>query len=258
MELYREIRGGPELETVPLLLIHGGGSTIETNFGALLPLVAKTRQVVAVELQGHGRTPSTDRPYTFKNSAEDVAEVLVDLGLGVVDVLGFSNGGNVALQLSMEHPELVRRQIVASAFYRRDGMVEGFFEQLENAMLQDMPQLYRDADAALNPDPAHQQQLFDLDTSLMRGVVDIADEDLARISIPTLVVAGDRDVVRTESASAMAAQIPGARLLILPAGHGDYLGEQLASGDNLELMHATLPWILNFLDVDVPRPFTGV
>ncbi len=250
MRLYREVHGGPDLDTTPLLLIHGGGSTIETNFGALLPLLTQTRQIVAVELQGHGRTPSIDRPYNFENSADDVAEVITGLSVGPIDVLGFSNGGNVALRLVIQHPGLVRRQVVASAFYRRSGLADGFFEQLDNATLQDMPQLYRDADAALNPDPAHQEQLFALDASLMRTVEDIGDDDLASIGIPTLIVAGDRDVVRSDAAAEMATRIPAAQLLILPAGHGDYLGEALASGGDLRLMHATLPWILRFLDED--------
>ncbi len=133
MRLYREVHGGPDLDTTPLLLIHGGGSTIETNFGALLPLLTQTRQIVAVELQGHGRTPSIDRPYNFENSADDVAEVITELSVGPIDVLGFSNGGNVALRLVIQHPGLVRRQVVASAFYRRSGMADGFFEQLDNA-----------------------------------------------------------------------------------------------------------------------------
>src|SRR4051794_39809013 len=96
--LYHEIHGS-DTESAPLLLIHGGGSTIDTNWGSLLPVLATTRRVVAVELQGHGRTASTDRLPSFEHSADDVAALIDSLGLGPVDVLGFSNGGNVALSL---------------------------------------------------------------------------------------------------------------------------------------------------------------
>lgn len=248
VRLYHEVHGRADRRTTPALLIHGGGSTIGTSFGALLPRLATTRQVVAVELQGHGRTPSTDRPFTFENSADDVAALLGELGLGPVDVLGFSNGGNVAMRLAMRHPAFVRRQVLCSTFYQRAGMVDGFWEGLQDATVDDMPQAYRDADAAINSDAAHQQQLFELDSSLMRSFADWADEELAAMAAPTLVVAGDRDVVRPEHTAAMARLIPGARLLILPASHGDYLGELLASNGDLTSMHATLPWLLRFLD----------
>ena len=247
MSLYSQIHGSAVAGTVPLLLIHGGGSTIETNWSALLPELTKTRQVVAVELQGHGRSPWTGGTVNFENSADDVAEVLRELDLGPVDVLGFSNGGNVALRLAMRHSELVRRQIVASAFYRRDGLVDGFWNGMAQASLESMPQLYRDADAALNPDPAHQQQLFDLDSGQMRNFADWPPNDLASITTPTLILAADRDVATNAHTVEMAALIPGARLMIVPGTHGDYLGETMAAAGDLTAMHATLPWLLRFL-----------
>jgi pimeloyl-ACP methyl ester carboxylesterase len=248
IELYHEIHGSPGADTAPLLLIHGGGSTIETNWGALLPLLAKTRQVIAVELQGHGRTPSTDRLPTFEHSADDVAALLRKLDLGPVDVLGFSNGGNVALRLSMRHPSLVRRQVVASAFFRREGMVDGFWEGMMAGSIADMPQVYLDADAALNPDPAHQQQLFDLDSGQMNRFEDWPESDLTALGTPTLILAGDRDVMRNSHTVELASLIPDARLLIVPGFHGSFLGEVLAAGGDLTAMNLTLPWILRFLD----------
>ena len=127
--LYYEFHGESRAGTAPLLLIHGGGSTIGTNWSAVLPSLTPSRLVIAVELQGHGHTPNSTRAYTFENSAEDVAALLTSLGLGPVDVLGFSNGGNVALRLAMAHPHLVRRQIVASSpdFVRQVGChIRGF------------------------------------------------------------------------------------------------------------------------------------
>ncbi|MFG1608672.1 alpha/beta fold hydrolase [Actinoplanes sp. NPDC049265] len=248
MTLYRQVHGEPVAGTAPLLLIHGGGATIETNWSALIPLLTPTRQVVAVELQGHGRTPYAGGTISFENSADEVAEVVRELGAGPVDVLGFSNGGNVALRLAMRHPSLIRRQIVASAFFRRDGLVDGFWDGMAQATLETMPQLFRDADAALNPDPAHQQQLFDLDSGQMKAFTDWPPSDFATIEAPTLILAADRDVATNAHTVEMVSLIPGARLMIVPGTHGDYLGETLAAGGDLTAMHMTVPWLLRFLD----------
>lgn len=155
VELHLERHGTPSPGRPPLLLIHGGGSTVETTWSALLPVLGREREVVAVELQGHGRSPDDGTPATFEKSADDVAAALVRRAIHHVDVLGFSNGANVALRLAMRHPDLVRRQIVASAFYRREGMVDGFWDGLRAATVASMPAVYLAADRELNPDSAH-------------------------------------------------------------------------------------------------------
>jgi pimeloyl-ACP methyl ester carboxylesterase len=245
--LHHEIAGEPS-EHPTLLLVHGGGSTIITNWSALIPAVGPTRRLVAVELQGHGRTPATDRPPGFDRSADDVAALLDELGEGPVDVLGFSNGGNVAMRLAERHPRLVRRLILASAPFARAGMVDGFWEGLEGATLDDMPAVYRGADVAIHGSTEHLQAMFDLDRALMLGFEDVTAEELARITAPTLVVGGDRDVIRAEHLVELARSLPDARLLIVPSGHGDYLGEAFASGGDPGLLKATLPLLLRFLD----------
>lgn len=245
--LHHEIAGEPS-EHATLLLVHGGGSTIVTNWSGLIPLVAPTRRVVAVELQGHGRTAATDRAAGFDRSADDVAALLDELGEGPVDVLGFSNGGNVAMRLAERHPRLVRRLILASAPFARAGMVDGFWEGLEGATLAHMPEIYRGADLAIHRSSEHLQRMFDLDRQLMLDFEDLTADELARITAPTLVVGGDRDVVRAEHLVELARLLPDARLLVLPATHGDYLGEAFASGGDGSLLAATLPLLLRFLD----------
>ena len=121
LPLYYEWHAEPGASQPPILLLHGGGSTIESNWACLIPLLERSRRVLAVELQGHGRTHAGSGPASFQGSADGVAAVLKELSLGPIDVLGFSNGGQVAMQLAIRHPHAVRRLIVASALFRRDG-----------------------------------------------------------------------------------------------------------------------------------------
>jgi pimeloyl-ACP methyl ester carboxylesterase len=248
VRLHHRWFGDEDSPRAPLLLIHGGGSTIESNWGLLLPHLCATRTVLAVELQGHGRTPSGDGPASFTGSADDVDALLAELGVGPVDVLGFSNGGQVALLLAARHPERVRRLIAASAPFRREGMIDGFWEGLAAGTFDDLPEVYRTADLAASHDPDHARRMFELDQQLMLGFQDFEDAVIASISAPTLVVGGDRDVVRADHLVELAGLLPDARLLIVPGGHGDYLGEVLAAGGDPRAMEATLPFLLSFLD----------
>jgi len=248
LPLYFEWHGTPDDSHPPLLLVHGGGSTIESNWGRLIPAMAASRRMLAVELQGHGRTGPGTGSASFEGSADGVAALLEELAVGPVDVLGFSNGGQVAMQLAIRHPAAVRRLVVASAPFRRDGMVDGFWDGLAAGTFADLPQPYREADLAVSGDPAHAERMFHLDRELMlTGFTDWPDAMVASITASTLVVTADRDVIRPEHAVRLAGLIPDARLLIVPGNHGDYLGELAAAGDPGPL-HRTLPFIVDFLD----------
>jgi pimeloyl-ACP methyl ester carboxylesterase len=166
-------------------------------------------------------------------------------------VLGFSSGAGVSLRLAMRHPARVRRLIVASTFYRRDGLVDGFWDGMENASLDAMPEALKEADRKINPDPRHLDQLFKQDSERTQSFEDWSDADLQAVKSPTLVVVGDRDIVKPEHAARMARTIPGARLLVVPGGHGDYLGEVAASGGDTPLLRLTVPFLTRFLDDDV-------
>src|SRR6185295_13176637 len=102
LRMYYEIHGSGR----PLVLIHGGGSTIMSTFGRILPELAKTHQVIAVELQAHGHTPDLDRPLSFEQDADDVAALLEQIQIDRADFMGFSNGGTTSLQIAIRHPEL--------------------------------------------------------------------------------------------------------------------------------------------------------
>src|SRR5206468_4179813 len=112
LPLYFEWHGEPHASHPPILLVHGGGSTIQSNWGRLIPLLERSRRVLAIELQGHGRTGSAGQPASFEGSADGVAALLKEMSITSIDVLGFSNGGQVGMQLSIRYPHVVRRLIV--------------------------------------------------------------------------------------------------------------------------------------------------
>lgn len=231
LKMYYEIHGSGK----PLVLIHGGGSTIKTTFGTILPELSTTYQVIAVELQAHGHTLDIDRPMTFEQDADDVAALLQQLQIPKADILGFSNGGTTALQIAIRHPEQVHKLVLASATYKRDGLVPGFFEGMQHASLDNMPQPLKDAYLAANPDPKGLLAMFNRDATRMIHFKDISDADIKAIQAPALVINGYEDVVLPEHALALSRTLPHARLAILPGGHGDYLGEICAPNKNSKL-----------------------
>ena len=231
----------------PLVLIHGGGSTIGTNFGRVLPLLARSRRVIAVEVQAHGHTRDVDRPFTFEQDADDVAALLDSLGVYRADVLGFSNGGTTALQIAIRHPAKVRRLVIASANYKRDGMPAWFWESMEKATFADMPQPYKDAHRAIDPSEAGVHAMFERDSKRMIAFTDIPDASIRAIQAPTLVVAGDRDVILPEHAIELARTLPNARLAILPGTHGSYLGEIMTPDVSPRVLESFVGLIDEFL-----------
>jgi len=224
IRMYYEVHGSGQ----PLVLIHGGGSTIQTSFGRLMPLLAKTRQVIAVELQAHGHTSDRDAPESFEQDADDVAELLRRLQVRTADVLGFSNGGSTALQVAIRHPGRVNKLIAISAIYRRDGMQPWFWDFMDQGSFADMPQLYKDAFLRINPDPAALRNMHDKDRARMLGFTDWKATDLQAITAPALIVASDRDVVRPEHALEMARLLPNGRLAVFLGGHGEFFGEAMS------------------------------
>src|SRR5262245_38527162 len=244
LNMYFEIHG----IGMPLVLIHGGGSTIQSTYGRVLPELAKRHRVIAVELQAHGHTLDIDRPLSFEQDADDVAALLKQLHIDKADIMGFSNGGTTALQMGIRHPELVNKLVLASATYRRDGMQPGFFDGFKNANLEQMlPKPLKEAYLKANPDPKGLQKMFDRDVARMIAFKDISDADIKSVQAPALVINGDNEVVRVEHALALSRTLPHARLAILPTGHGDYLGEIEAADKNSKTPELVAAMILEFL-----------
>src|SRR5262245_48425779 len=131
INMYYEVHG--RTDGVPLVLLHGGGSTLEVTFSRVLPVFARSRRVIAVEEQGHGRTTDRDAPVTFESSAHDVVALLRYLKVGKADIFGFSNGASVALQVAIRHPQLVRKMVFASSITKRDGAQPQLWEFMKQA-----------------------------------------------------------------------------------------------------------------------------
>lgn len=243
LKMYYEIHGNGS----PLVLLHGGGSTIESNYARILPDLAKTHQVIAIELQAHGHTPDIDRPLSFEQDADDVAALLKQLHIDKADIMGFSNGGTTTLQIAIRHPRLVNKLILASTLYKRDGMPPGFFEGMAKATFDQMPQPLKDAYLKANPDPKGLDAMFHRDVARMVAFKDISDEQIKNIQAPALVINGDTEVIRAEHAFALSRTLPHGQLAILPGGHGDYIGEICAPNRNSKIPDLVVGMIDEFL-----------
>jgi pimeloyl-ACP methyl ester carboxylesterase len=254
LEMYYEIHGSGQ----PLVLIHGGLGGIP-EFAQLLPLLAETRQVIAVELQAHGHTADIDRPLSFEFLADDVAALIEHLGFENADVLGFSLGGGVALQTAIRHPEVVRRLVLISTPYSRANIHPEFLAGMSAmnaeaaaAMLETpMYQLYSSAAPNLEDWPT----LVDKAAELLRQDYDWST-DIDAITAPTLIVLGDSDQLPPASAvemfgllgggvaGGMVAEQPSAQLAVLPnTNHFSILSR-------IDLL---LPVITPFLDAPLPE-----
>jgi pimeloyl-ACP methyl ester carboxylesterase len=243
LNMYYEIHGDGAM---PLVIIHGGGSTIETTFSNLLPIFSAYTKVIAVELQAHGRTSDRDAPESFAQDADDVAGLLKCLKINKANFLGFSNGGSTAMQIAIRHPEMANKMVAISACYKKDGLIPGLFDGLQHATLADMPEALKDAYLKVAPDKNQLQVMFNKDKERMLNFKDWPDDDLKSIKAPTLLIAADHDVITVEHTLEMSKLIPGARLVILPGNHGSIIGEA-GSVDDSKLYETTAAMVKTFL-----------
>ena len=193
---YFEIRGEGE----PLLLLHGGLGSIDM-FGPVLPMLAERRQVIGVDLHGHGRTTLGDRKISLIDMGDDMAVILEELGYDQVDVLGYSFGSGVGFRLAVQHPERVRRLALVSAGYARDGFYPEMLPQQAQvgaAMAEAMKgtPMY-ESYAAIAPNPEDFPRLLDEMGELMRQPFDWSGE-VKKLAMPVMLVYGDSDMFRPE------------------------------------------------------------
>lgn len=245
LKVYYEIYG----QGKPLVLIHGGGSTIQSNFGKVIPLFAKNRKVIAVELQAHGRTSDRNADLSFEQDADDIAALLKNLNIDKADFFGFSNGGTTTLQIAIRHPEITDKIIVGSALAKRDGVPEWFWEFMKQAKLENMPEQLKTAYKQVAPDTSDLQVMHDRDAKRMVNFKDIPEEQIKSIKAPTLIIIADKDVITPEHALELHRQIANSELAIIPGGHGEYIGEiTTLKPDFKESDLIVIPLIERFLD----------
>jgi pimeloyl-ACP methyl ester carboxylesterase len=223
LNMYYEIHGTGR----PLVLLHGAYMTIDM-FGELLPTLAETRRVIAVELQGHGHTADVDRPLSYEQMADDVAALLRHLEIEEADTFGYSTGGGVALQVAIRHPEVVRKLVVASASYTSEGMHPELLEMIPSIV----PEAFAGSpiDEAYLRTAPNPEDFPNLVAKLKRLDMEPfawPPEHLRAIEAPTLIAVGDSDAIRLEHTVEMfrllgggvmgdLAGLPRSRLAVLP------------------------------------------
>jgi pimeloyl-ACP methyl ester carboxylesterase len=244
LKMYYEIHG----QGKPLVLVHGGGSTIQTNFEKIIPLLAQNRKVVAAELQSHGRTSDRNADLAFEQDSDDIAALLKYLNIDKADFLGFSNGGTTTLQIAIRHPEIVDKMILGSALAKRNGVPDWFWGFMSQAKLENMPTQLKEGYKKVAADTNGLQVMHDRDAKRMVNFKDIPDEQIRAIVVPTLIIIGDKDVITPEHALELHRQIPNSELAIIPGGHGEYIGEVTTLTADFKESDLVVPMIEKFLD----------
>lgn len=252
LDMYYEVHGTGS----PLVLLHGGLSGIGTSFGRLLPSLAETRQVIAVELQAHGRTADIDRPLTMEQMAEDTIALLDQLSIENADFFGYSVGAGVALRIVIRHPQRVGKLVLASVTYDNAGLHPGLLENMaklqpEHLAGSPFEEEYRTIAPRPEDWPTLIQKVKDLDASTS----DLPAETIRSIRAPALIVIGDSDIIRPEHAVELFRLLGGGVM-------GDLVGlpaSQLAvlPGTThisiVERANLLLPMITAFLDDPTPE-----
>ena len=192
----------------PLILLHGNGEDGSYFVHQMEPF-AKHFRVIALDTRGHGQTPRGDAPFTIRQFAEDLLAFMDRLGIGKAHILGFSDGGNIAMIFAMTHPERVEKLILDGANLDASGVKGSIQIPIEIG--------YRIAKLFARRDPQARKKAELL--GLMVNDPQVKPEALSRIQSPTLVVAGDKDMIKEKHTRLIARSIPGAELVILPGSH---------------------------------------
>jgi pimeloyl-ACP methyl ester carboxylesterase len=197
LQMYYEIHGSGR----PLVLLHGNLSTIEVDFGGILPSLARARQVIAVEQQAHGHTADIDRPLSIQNWADDTAALLRHLGIDNADFFGYSSGSAVAMELAIQRPELVRKLAVASFAYKLDGLHPGLLEGIAGLTPEALAGTpFEEAYAKSAPNPDDWPTLISKITQMDQDLPEWPPEAIQSLAAPVLLIIGDSDIVRPEHA----------------------------------------------------------
>lgn len=259
LDLYFEISGQGE----PLIILPGGFMTVEA-MGEIIPLLAERRQVIGVELQGHGHTADVDRPLRFETMADDIAALLAHLGLKQADLFGYSLGGGVALQTAIRHPALVRKLVLVSTPCKRDG----WYPEVLRGMASITPEgfagtpIYEEY-LRTSPKPEAWPTVVGKMVQLLGEDYDWTD-DVRSLTCPTMLIVGDADSVRLDHAVEFFKLLGGgqgdgdagvlspSRLAILPAT--THVGWMPPKRGMMNRTNLLVPMTTEFLDAPMPAP----
>ncbi|MFD0766807.1 alpha/beta fold hydrolase [Mucilaginibacter lutimaris] len=225
IKLYYEVYG----QGKPLVLLHGAFMTIAGNWAEMIPQLSKTRKVIAIEMQGHGHTPYSDRKLTHLNLATDVAGIMDYLKIDSADVAGYSMGGSVAYQFAIQYPKRVKKLVIISSTYKSTG----WLPQIATAFKSFTPEIFDNSPMhtaynAVAPDKTKWKNFIEQMIVFAGQPFDMGDDNIAKISSPVLLIAGDNDgldkveLMKTYQllgggVSADMAPMPKSRLAIVPA-----------------------------------------
>jgi pimeloyl-ACP methyl ester carboxylesterase len=253
LKMYYEVHGSSSGE--PLVLLHGSFMTITNNWTGWIEELSKSRKVIAVEMQGHGRTADIDRDFSYENLADDIAAMLDYLEIEQADLLGYSMGGGVAMQVAIRHPEKVRKVVSVSAVFRHDGWVKealDMYPQLTADALKGTPM--ETEYKKLSPTPGAFPEFVKRAISMDLKPYDFGADKLEATKAPFLFIHGDADGVRLDHIAEMfrlkGDEIMGdmrprsaSRLAVLPDTTHLTLMEKRA---------AIIPMVNDFLDARTP------
>jgi pimeloyl-ACP methyl ester carboxylesterase len=190
IKVYYEVFG----EGRPLVLLHGAFYTIDMNWGQLIPDLSKTRKVIAVEMQGHGHTPYSDRELSITGLASDVKAVMDYLKIDSADVAGYSMGGSVAYQFAVQNPKRLRKLVIISSTYKTGGwlpVVNTGFKNLKPEIFDNTP--IHTAYDAVAPDKTKWRKFLEQMFAFAEIPFNVGDSNIAKITSPVLIISGDND-----------------------------------------------------------------
>ena len=228
-KVYYEVHGAGD----PIVLLHGAYMTINSNWSELIPILSKTRKVIALEMDGHGHTPLSQRPFSYQTFAGDVASVLKYLKVDSADILGFSYGGTIAYQFAIQQPAMTKKLIIISSTYKSDGWLGIMYTMLAGVK----PDAFdntpiRSEYTKVAPDTSNWHKFIATMLKFSAEKFNLGDDNIKKIKSPVLLIMGDNDgidkKVLGETYSLLGGNvfgdvvgIPRSQLAILPAkGHG--------------------------------------
>lgn len=235
IKIYYEIKG----EGRPVVLLHGGTATCELSFSKQIDLLARGHRVIMIEQMGHGHTPDiAGRPFSYEEMTEDTAAVLKSIGVSDADVIGWSDGGQIALRLAAFHPDLVRRVVASGVGFGSSPASRESVESMSDAR---WPRDFHDAYASTSPDgAAHWPIVWRKACKMWAGPTwGFTEADLHRIKARALIIAGEHDIVSADTTRRVARAIPGGSARILPGA------DHFTFQKRADLMN---PLLLEFLD----------